>query len=70
MHTPFFRNGFVESNCLTICFSIPRLGSNNIFLPESFFEMFTSMEPTCSNGSSVGCVEERKCQDGRVAAQT
>lgn len=51
-HTPFFLNGLLESNCLIICFRSPRLGSSKSFLAASCFDMFTSMEATCSNGSS------------------
>lgn len=49
--TPFFRNELVESNCLMTCFRSPRFGSRRSFLPASFFEIFTSIEPTCSKGS-------------------
>lgn len=54
-HTPFLLNGLEESYCLIICFRRPRLGSSKSFLPASFFEMFTRIDPTCSNGSSETC---------------
>lgn len=60
IYTPFFRSRLVASNCGRICLRRLRLGSNRIFLPASIFEMFTSIEPTCSKGSSASDSTEKR----------
>ena len=59
-HTPFFLNGLLESNCLIICFESPWLGSSKSFLAASYFDMFTSMEATCSNGYAMEILDQHR----------
>ena len=57
-HTPFFLNGLLESNYLIIYFRSPRLRSSKSILAASCFDMFTSMEATCSNGYAMKILDQ------------